>query len=104
MYGKTHSLEYKAILSERMTKNNPMIGKPVTDEMKRIIKEIFSKLIYVYDANNKVLINKYNSRKELIKALKISSKPIVKYLNTGNVLRERHILSNTLLDEISIEK
>jgi group I intron endonuclease len=99
MFGKTHSLEYRAILSERMVNNNPKAGKPVTEEMKRIVKEFFSRPVYVYDANSKVLINKFNSRKDLIEEFKISSKTVVKYLNTGNILRERYILSNTLLDK-----
>jgi group I intron endonuclease len=100
MFGKTHSLEYRAILSERMVNNNPMKSKPVTDEMKRIIKEFFSRPVYVYDANSKILINKYKSRKDFIEDFKISSKTVVKYLNTGKILRERYILSNILLDKI----
>jgi group I intron endonuclease len=62
MFGKTHSLRYRAILNERMINNNPMAGKLITDEMKRIIKEFFSRPVYIYDANSKVLINKYNSK------------------------------------------
>lgn len=92
MFGKTHSLEYRAILSERMANNNPMKSKPVTDEMKRIIKEFFSRPVYVYDANSKILINKYSSHKDLIKDFKISSKSVIKYLNTRKILRERYIV------------
>lgn len=104
MFGKSHSVEYKTILKERMTKNNPMAGKPITEKMKKIIQEFFSRPVYVYDANSKILINKYNSRKDFIESFKISTKTVVKYLNSGKVLRKRYILSNTLLDETSVDE
>lgn len=104
MFGKSHSAEYKAILKERMTKNNPMVGKPVTDKMKEIIKEFFSRPVYAYDANSKILMNKYDSQKDFIKSFKISAKTVVRDLNSGKVLREQYILSNTLLDRTSADE
>jgi len=45
--GKTHSDEYKAIIRERITgEKNPMFGKPVTEEMKKIISETFTFYFY----------------------------------------------------------
>lgn len=98
MYGKSHSVEYKVILSERMSNNNPMVGKPCTEEVKAIIKETQSISLYVYDANTKSLLFKYDSQKEFIKAFKVSPKTVIKYVNKDIIFREQYILSNTLLN------
>ena len=98
MYGKTHSVEYKVILSERMSNNNPMAGKPCTEEVKAIIKETLSIPLYVYDAKTKSLLFKYDSQKEFIKAFKVSPKTVIKYVNKDIIFREQYILSNTLLN------
>jgi len=98
MYGKTHSVEYKVILSERMSNNNPMAGKPCTEEVKAIIKETQSISLFVYDAKTKSLLFKYDSQKEFIKAFKVSPKTVIKYVNKDIIFREQYILSNTLLN------
>lgn len=51
-----------------------MFGKPVTEENKKLISELFSKPIYVYDANTLVLIAKFNKQKDLITEFKVSTK------------------------------
>jgi group I intron endonuclease len=104
MFGKSHSIEYKEILRERMTNNNPMAGKPCKEKVKIIIKNVQSISLYVYDAKTKLLLFKYDSHKEFIKAFKVSPKTIIKYVNTNNVFRDQYILSNTLLDNTSIGK
>lgn len=38
--------------------NNHVFGKPVTEENKKLISKLFSKIVYLYDANTLVLINK----------------------------------------------
>lgn len=101
MFGKSHSDEYKVILKERMTKNNPMAGKPCNEKVKDIIRKVQSIPLYVYDAKTKLLLYKYDSQKEFIKAFKVSPKTINKYVNTSDIFRDQYILSNTLLDNIS---
>jgi group I intron endonuclease len=103
MFGKTHSIEYRAILSERMTNNNPMAGKPCKEEVKAIIKKVQSIPLYIYDVKTKLLLFKYDSQKEFIKVFKVSPKTVIKYINTSNIFREQYILSSTLLDKTSIK-
>lgn len=74
--------------------NNPMFGKPVTEENKKLISEMFSKTVYVYDANTLVLLHKFSKHADLIKALNISPKSIVKYKDTGEVFRDKYIISS----------
>lgn len=40
--------------------SNPMFGKPVTEDNKKLISKFFSKPIYLYDANTLELIAKYD--------------------------------------------
>lgn len=101
MFNKTHSLEYREILKERMTNNNPMAGKPCSEEVKAIIRKVQSIPLYVYDAKTKLLLFKYNSQKEFLKAFKVSDKTLTKYVLSGAIFREQYILSNNLLDETS---
>jgi group I intron endonuclease len=93
--GKTHTEEYKEILRQRISgKKNPMYGKPVTEENKNLISELFSKSIYVYDANTLTLIAKFNKHKDLITEFKVSTKTIVKYKDSGEVFRDKYIISS----------
>lgn len=71
--------------------NNHMYGKPVTEENKKLISKMFSKSIYLYDANTFKLINKYDKHKDIIKDLNISPKTLVKYKNSGKVFRGKYI-------------
>ena len=94
----TFSAEELAQRSARATgSNNPMFGKPVTESNKKLISELFSKSIYLYDANTLILICKYDKQQDLLDSLKVSSKTIVKYKDTGLVFREKYILSSRLL-------
>lgn len=74
--------------------NNPMCGKPVTEENKKLISELFSKSVYLYDANTLSLIAKYDRHKDLVEELKISTKTLVKYKDSGKVFRDKYILSS----------
>jgi len=92
---KTHSPEVIDMLRDKFTgKNNPMYGKPVTEENKKLISQLFSKPVYLYDANTFELIAKYDKQKSLIEALKISPKTIIKYKDTGEVFRDKYIISS----------
>ena len=85
---KTHSPEVIAKMSARMKgSNNPMFGKPVTESNKKLISDLFRKYVYLYDANTLTLIAKYDRHKDLIDALKISTKTLVKYKDSGEVFR-----------------
>ena len=74
--------------------NNPMYGKPITEENKKLISEMFSKTVYVYDANTLVLLHKFSKHADLIKALSNSPKSIVKYKDTDEVFRDKYIISS----------
>lgn len=51
--------------------NNPMAGKPVTEEVKQIIRDTQNKPVFLYNSNTNILIKKYNSQKELLADLKM---------------------------------
>lgn len=72
---KTHKPEIIEQMKLRMTgSNNHMYGKPVTEENKKLISKLFSKNVYLYDANTLKLISKYERHQDLVKDLNISSK------------------------------
>ena len=99
---KTHSVEVLEGMRKRMTgSSNPMFGKPVTDENKKLISDLFRKDVYLYDANTLTLISQYNSHKDLIKELKISSKTIVKYKDSGLVYKDQYIITSKSPEEIT---
>ena len=52
--------------------------KPVTEENKKLISELFSKSVYLYDANTLSIIAKYDRHKDLVEELKISPKTLIK--------------------------
>lgn len=82
----TFSAEELAQRSVRATdSNNPMFGIPVTESNKKLISDLFSKSVYLYNANTLELICKYAKHKDLMEGLNISSKTIVKYKDTGVV-------------------
>lgn len=96
---KTHSAELIKILRARMMgSNNHVFGKPVRDANKNLISKLFSKTIYLYDAHTFKLISKYSRHIDLIKELKISSKTLVKYKDSGNVFRDKYIISSMELN------
>ena len=62
--------------------------------IKKLISDLFRKDVYLYDAKTLTLISKYNSHKDLIKELKISSKTIVKFKDSGMVYKDQYIISS----------
>jgi group I intron endonuclease len=62
-----------------------------------------NKPVYVYNIETKLLEIKYESHKDLVNGLKVSSKTLVKYLNTEEVFREKYIFSNLLLEPSILE-
>ena len=76
-----------------------MYGKPVTEENKKLISKLFSKSIYLYDANTLKLIKKYDKHKDIIQDLTVSSKTIVKYKDSGKVFRSKYIITSSLIKE-----
>lgn len=92
---KTHSPETIENMKLRFSgSNNHMFGKPVTEENKKLISKMFSKSVYLYDANTLKLINKYDKHKDIIQDLNVSSKTIVKYKDSGKVFRDKYILTS----------
>jgi group I intron endonuclease len=99
-YGKTHSNEFKEFMKMRMSgSNNPMAGKLVTELVKQAIKETQNQRVYLYDSNTKELMKVYSSQVEFIKELHVSPKTVIKYLKSGEVWRERYIISSSILDK-----
>jgi group I intron endonuclease len=99
-YGKTHSDEYKEQLRKRMSgTNNPIAGKLVTEFVKQAIKDTFNLPVYLYDSDTKNLLNVYSSRKDFIKEHKVSSKTVVKYIKSGEIWRNKFIISSHILDK-----
>lgn len=73
---KSHGGEFIAKIRARMSGcNNPMFGRPVTDTNKKLISDLFSKSVYLYEANSLTLMAKYDRHKDLIDNLKISPAP-----------------------------
>ena len=95
---KSHKEEFIAKIRDRMTgSNNPMFGRPVTDTNRKLISDLFSKSVYLYEANSLTLIAKYDKHKDLIDAIKISPKTLIKYKDSGKVFRNLYIISSTVL-------
>ena len=64
----------------------PNYGKPVTDKVKQAIRNTHNIPVFLYNSKTRKLIQKYNSQKELIADLKVSSKTILKYKDSGKYL------------------
>jgi len=95
---KTHSAEFKAKMSTRMSgSNNPMFGKTVTQTNKKLTSDLFRKPIYLYNASTFTLIAKYDKHKDLIDAINISPKTLINYKDSGKVFRDIYIISSTEL-------
>lgn len=73
---KSHKEEFISKIRARMSGcNNPMFGRPVTNTNKKLISDLFSKSVYLYEANSLRLIAKYDKHKDLIDGIKISPAP-----------------------------
>lgn len=98
---KTFSNEVLEEMRKRMSGPlNPMYGKPVSDANKKLISDLFRKEVYLYDANTFTLISKFNSHKDLVQELKISSKTVIKYKDSGMVYKDKYIISSKSPEEI----
>jgi len=96
---KKHSKEVLEQMRERMQgENNPLFGKPVSESTRKLISDYFSKATFLYDANTLKLIAKYDKHKDIIKDLNISPKTLVKYKDSGNVFRDKYIISSIELE------
>lgn len=73
--------------------NNPRYDKAVSKENKELISKLWSKSVYLYDANTFSLIAKYDRHQDIVKELKMSSKTVIKYKNSDKVLRNKYIIS-----------
>jgi group I intron endonuclease len=103
-FGKTHSEEYKEILSIRMSKQNsgekhPKYGKPIAENHKLAISQAISKPIYLYDVHTLSLIVKYTKQRDLVKDFKIAPKTIIKYRDSGMIYKEKYIIRSKPIDD-----
>ena len=69
-------------------------SESLTQENKKLISELFSKPVFLYDANTFKLIAKFTSHKNLIKEFKISTKTVIKYKDSGKIFRNKYIISS----------
>ena len=90
MFGKSHSEETKALMSEaRSGENHPMFGKTHSDEAR--IK--MSKKVFVYDNNYpSILYKEFNSCSETAKFFDSSNSSISRYLDTKKLYLNRWLL------------
>ena len=92
---KTHGESQVKELRLRMQGGgNHIFGKPVTDENKELISKLFSKKVYVYDANTLKLVESFDKHKDLALAFNMSSKTIIKYKDSGLAFRDKYIISS----------
>ena len=102
---KTHSEEVIEEMRRRMTGSlNHMYGKPVTDENKKLISDLFRKDVYLYDANTLELIAKFSRHADLVKELKMFSKTLVKYKDSGVGYKDKCVFSSKGPEEIVVSK
>lgn len=102
---KTHSEETIDQIRIRMTgSSNPMFGKPVTDDNKKLISDLFRKDVYLYEANTLDLIAKFSRHGDLVKELKISPKTLIKYKDSGLVYKDKYIISSKSPEEVGVSK
>jgi hypothetical protein len=66
--------------------------KPIN---KKLISEFSGKPIYLYDAKTFGLISKFTKHRDLIKELKISNNTLIKYKDSGNVFRNKYLISSS---------
>ena len=95
---KTHTKEVVESIRKRMMgENNPRFGIPVSEENKKLISNLFSKSVYVYNANTLTLIRKFDKHQDLVKSLNIAYKTVAKYKDSGKPYKN-YIFSSTPLE------
>lgn len=93
-FGKTHSDEYLTKLKIRMSgNNNPMAGKPVSEEVKDAIRTTQNKPVYLYDFYSKELLRVFPNQTQVYLEFKASPKTIIKYLRSGQIYKNKYLLS-----------
>lgn len=112
MYGKTHSAESLALMSEALSgENNPMFGKSHSAETlakmssahkgkthsaitKTKMSAAKGTIIYVYNAHG-ILVNSFCSGKEAAKYFECSYMTIYRYTDKNKLFRDQWILSSS---------
>ena len=97
--GKVHREEYIEEMRRRMLgSSNPMYGIPTTENNKKLFSKLYSKPIYLYDAKTLEKIYEFNKHADLVKELRISTKTVVKYIDSGMVFRDKYLISSKVLE------
>lgn len=95
-----HSKAYVDKIRARMSgKNNPMFGTSITDKNKKLISEMFSKKIYMYEYDNidKGPIRVFDKQTDLLKEMAMSSKTLIKYKDSGLLFRSKYLFYSSPL-------
>lgn len=117
MFGKTHSAETKALISEALSgiknpmfgkiredhpiigkkgESNPMFDKSHSVETKIKMSAIKGTIIYVYDSQGS-LVNTFNSARKAAEYFDVSKNTIIKYAKNHQIFKENWILSTSLI-------
>lgn len=101
-FGKTHSDDFLAKLKIRMSgNNNPMAGNPISEHVKNTIRATQNKPVYLYNFYSKELLKVFPNQAQVYLEFKASPKTIIKYLKSGQIYKNKYLLSSILLSSSS---
>jgi hypothetical protein len=93
--GFSHSVESLALMSEaKAGENHPNFGKTHSAETKALMSTARGTTIYVYDSES-ILVNSMTSARKAAIHFSCSKKTIKKYTDSGQLFRDKWILSTT---------
>jgi hypothetical protein len=68
--------------------------KSVSELVKQAIRNTHNLPVYLYDNENKELLQIFTNHKELIKEYNVSPKTLIKYLDSGKVWRRQYFITS----------
>ena len=97
-FGKTHSAEAKALMSEaKKGENHPLFGKTHSAETTaKMSKAKGGGTIYVYDSQG-TLVNSFSSARNAADYFNCDHKTIIRYVRNEKIFKEQWILSTSLI-------
>jgi len=90
--GAIYTEEAKRLLSQQRREN-------YTEERRKQVSDQLSKELFLYEAKTFNLIKKYSKQEELVKELNVSWKTVIKYRDSGDIFRDKYILTSKLINE-----
>lgn len=85
------------------------IGREISEDEKLNVRIKKGKKVYIYDNTGKKLIYEFFSRNQMSKEMRIHKATIERYINTGNVYKNKYLfydykLENTIEEFVELEK